>query len=527
MLQRCCCLLLILGVATSLFVAAEDSGAQAKTSQSTTTASAAAPTPDWADGLFVLVHPTVGLKAASREPAVTADGSLRADVDVELTAVKHIPHKSTVLVRVPQTALIIANGTVALTLRVARLIGMQRRCEANATALPGDEACDSPLLGYISDVMRRPGLDTAPAMALTEAQAKACLAAHHMKLYAAARAQWASIETAAKKSDQKLGATKADLKLAWSIVRTRAITAPTNGSAVEESMMTMLVPFIDMANHDGANPSAQLEYQRHSTGASIAEDGSVIARTRSDALDVLLVSTRSLKKGSPITLSYGNIRHPVDAVDTYGFLVEGFGSPALSDRLDEMLRARFPLIPIQMGFPDDKDFFGPRGCNDASIMVFNATTGRPANAVLPCASLAQLKGLGEAQGLIAMQTYVHGKMGKKERRQLAKAAWGLLAQQAGKLRDDEYALTQEQRSQCAAVVGRSSPKVVHAVSMATAATMHMRDAVARLQTYCNDRVKAMLAQGLADAEEQRKQDAAEQQKKSDEASTAPRTFAEL
>jgi hypothetical protein len=452
--------------------------------------------PHWADDLGVRLHPAVGLRVSDGEPKseqlAVIDGSIDSKHDIGLYAARHIPHKSTVLLRVPPRALLVANTTESLVLRVAELIARSRLCAGNSSSFTECDD-DNPFNAYVSDVSRRPGLLRFPAAVLSTGEADACLAPHFAKLYAHATAEWRRLLKSATEAKQQtksnVNTTKGDLRRAWAIVRTRAITAPTHASR-HRNTSVILAPLLDFANHNGTLPTAQIEYQRHSVMVPIVpgEEEEIRRERRSDELDVLLVSTVPLKKGADVTIDYANVRHPVDAVDTYGYLPVDTSSGA--EAADKQLAKAFPQLPLQIVFPRDDEFIQARGCSNASLITFDANTGKPAANVLPCAVLTHLKGRGEVDGLLAMQDYVAGVTKKEHRRELARAAYGSLAHEALKLRD-EYSMSAERRSRCVALIGsgKASKAKVDVVAAATAVTMFMRDAIVRLAGYCAKRAE--------------------------------------
>jgi hypothetical protein len=391
-----------------------------------------------------------------------------------LVVAKRVPHSDTVLVRVHPSSLIAAPTAQRLVQRVARRLAS----DANSEHLPADRIFQNTMLRDVAKrVVANPPL--LPALHVPRRTAEVCFAKHAKTLFATGADELDAAIAAAAGKEEIAAST---VRLAWTLVRTRGLEGPTNITRPND-VSTFLAPVLDYANThpSGTGSNAKLEFQRSQaawwrqrygrrSAAAVEEDpiaaaadsattdnqatgddeaaGDATIPERPTSLDVLLTSTASIRKGAEVFLEYGNLRHPLDFIDTYGFDATTTATTGgqQDDRVeaDGSLSHRWQrLVPLQLGFPPSRskagpDHFDQAGCRDPAVMAFNASTGKPSASVLTCAALAHFASLNREEGSAAMRLYQSGGMTRDERSRVMALAWRIIAEHANRTIREEY-----------------------------------------------------------------------------------------
>jgi hypothetical protein len=386
-----------------------------------------------------------------------------------LTALKSISQKDAILVQVPASLVISANTSEELAVRVAQLSAEHK---SSASVERGPNTTVRYAAWIVERLTATPPL--LPGLHIPTDVSKVCLGGHWQELVAHAKAELKRVRKVAKALHST--ANRSTLNAAWAAVRTRALQGPTDANAPEATTQ-FLAPGLDFANSPSTpteKPRARVEYKRTRE--------TTIDGTRGTGLDVLLTNPEEIPKGEAITLNYGNIRHPMDALDTYGFLPLDEANGAVRWDGD---------VPLQMGFAKRKpsptgakDVFASKGCRDANALQFNATSGRPADRVVRCIGLQFEKEMGQ-DTLAALP--------KAERRKVLASIFKILAEHANRTRRSHYApLTEEGSRRCSDAVARvpdaRRAALQQTLELAWKAEQFMRDAYDNLARFAASRV---------------------------------------
>jgi hypothetical protein len=479
----------------------------------------------------------------------TAEIKLQTAVDVRvhnasggcgLFAGRAIPHGNTILVRVRPEALIADRKHTSVVLRAAQLLA---EVEGGNLSTVQHQHLDhvAEHWGSVANATKIECPLRIPALVLPGSVVAKCLPRHPRRLFQAAQAELGHLKHLAKTEVLGRGATfrTRHLKAAWAIVRTRAIDGPVDVTRPEETW-TFLAPGIDLANMPSATGAAntRLEYQRTQAKfrSALNEAGDDLdaaklaqpAPERPTRLDVLLTSVRGIRKGAELTLSYGNVRHPLDTLDTFGF-VPGLSAAGANGSVIGNVSWTASL-PLQLGFPEPKtrrytgrhrfgrdaaaDTYDEHQCRNESVMTFDPVTGKPSPSVITCLVIVHIQQRPSDDASFALRRYLGGMMSKPERQKLTAVAWGLLQFHANRTAVEEYSLFesagqstegQNQRSACVAAVENAREKeakkrlaspldastVDATLAEVAAVTQYMRAAYERLYAFAAGKAKAL------------------------------------
>ena len=232
-------------------------------------------------------------------------------------------------------------------------------------------------------------------LSLPEPIAERCLGAHFLRLYRDAQRDLEGRHRGASQS--AFGIRKEVLA-----VRTRALHFAPGEATHRDGHNEVMLPVIDFANHAARSRNAKVVYDAPSER-------------------FLLVAVRDILEGEGIFISYGNIRTPVDAVDTYGFF-------NASDALRIAAQVKIPEVAT--------DAMMKASCTKESqgYFTFDVVTGKPSNALMICASLWMLKQPSEQDAFVQGTLPVTVQLGLKVRvmKKLAKLARDELAPMYGR-----------------------------------------------------------------------------------------------